>query len=173
MTADEVTVRAAGPLDYEALDALTVEAYLRAGLVAADSPYVAQLRSARDRARAAALLVAVDGRGTLLGGVTFCQPGTPLAEIAGPDEAEFRMLAVDGAARGRGVAAALVAECAARARRVPDGRCRSLVCSVQDSNGPAQRLYTRLGFRRLPQRDWSPAPGVRLLGYGRPLAEAA
>ena len=34
----------------------------------------------------------------------------------------------------------------------------------------AQRLYQRAGFRRLPDRDWSPAPGVTLLAYGMDLA---
>jgi ribosomal protein S18 acetylase RimI-like enzyme len=29
----------------------------------------------------------------------------------------------------------------------------------------AQRLYERLGFRRDPDHDWSPAPDILLLGY--------
>jgi hypothetical protein len=29
----------------------------------------------------------------------------------------------------------------------------------------AQRLYQRLGFTRLPDRDWSPVPGIELLVY--------
>jgi hypothetical protein len=29
----------------------------------------------------------------------------------------------------------------------------------------AQRLYERLGFRRDSDHDWSPAPGILLLGY--------
>jgi hypothetical protein len=29
----------------------------------------------------------------------------------------------------------------------------------------AQRLYERLGFRRAPDHDWSPALGILLLGY--------
>jgi hypothetical protein len=31
----------------------------------------------------------------------------------------------------------------------------------------AHRLYERLGFHRLPERDWSPVPGVDLLVYAR------
>mgnify|MGYP004634202519 FL=1 len=31
----------------------------------------------------------------------------------------------------------------------------------------AQRLYQRLGFTRLPERDWQPAPGIDLLVYAR------
>jgi hypothetical protein len=30
----------------------------------------------------------------------------------------------------------------------------------------AQHLYEDAGFVRLPERDWSPAPGVNLLAYG-------
>jgi ribosomal protein S18 acetylase RimI-like enzyme len=37
----------------------------------------------------------------------------------------------------------------------------------------AQRLYQRAGFRRLPDRDWSPRPGITLLAYGLPLNAAA
>jgi hypothetical protein len=29
----------------------------------------------------------------------------------------------------------------------------------------AHRLYERLGFTRLPERDWTPLPGVDLLVY--------
>jgi hypothetical protein len=29
----------------------------------------------------------------------------------------------------------------------------------------AHRVYGRLGFRRTPDRDWSPAPGIELLGF--------
>ena len=34
----------------------------------------------------------------------------------------------------------------------------------------AHRLYERAGFVRLPERDWSPVPGVNLLVYGLRLA---
>jgi hypothetical protein len=33
----------------------------------------------------------------------------------------------------------------------------------------AHRLYERLGFTRLPERDWSPMPGIDLLVYCRDL----
>jgi hypothetical protein len=33
----------------------------------------------------------------------------------------------------------------------------------------AHRLYERLGFTRLPERDWSPMPGTDLLVYTREL----
>jgi hypothetical protein len=33
----------------------------------------------------------------------------------------------------------------------------------------AHRLYHRLGFTRLPERDWSPEPDIELLVYARDL----
>jgi hypothetical protein len=37
----------------------------------------------------------------------------------------------------------------------------------------AHRLYERLGFTRLPERDWSPLPGVHLMAYGLELSAAS
>jgi ribosomal protein S18 acetylase RimI-like enzyme len=110
------------------------------------------------------VLVAVDeASDRVLGCVTYVPgPGTPLSELAGPDEAEFRMLGVAPDAQGRGVGEALVRACIARARA--EGRVR-LVLSTTDPMEAAQRLYARLGFRRAPSRDWEPVPGVRLIVY--------
>ena len=41
-----------------------------------------------------------------------------------------------------------------------------LVLSTQPIMVAAQRLYASEGFVRLPERDWSPQPGVPLLAYG-------
>jgi hypothetical protein len=40
-----------------------------------------------------------------------------------------------------------------------------VVLSTERRMTAAHRLYARLGFRRLPERDWSPTPGVDLLVY--------
>lgn len=77
------------------------------------------------------------------------------------------MLAVHPAAQGRGVGEALVRACLARAA---GHDCRQMVISTRDIATAAHRLYTRLGFRRLPERDWSPAPGVHLLALAAPVA---
>jgi ribosomal protein S18 acetylase RimI-like enzyme len=44
-----------------------------------------------------------------------------------------------------------------------------MVLSTERGMHAAHRLYERLGFTRLPERDWSPMPGIRLLVYARPL----
>ena len=42
---------------------------------------------------------------------------------------------------------------------------RRMVLSTDVRMAAAHRLYERLGFTRLPERDWSPLPGVDLLVY--------
>jgi hypothetical protein len=44
-----------------------------------------------------------------------------------------------------------------------------MVLSTDPRMAAAHRLYQRLGFLRLPERDWSPVPGVVLLVYVRDL----
>src|SRR5690606_36960241 len=118
------------------------------------------LADAAARAGAGELLVAVASAGEVLGSVLFVLPGSAYAELSRPGEAEFRMLAVDPAAQGRGVGQALVEACIARAHA---HRANAIVICVRDFSAPAQRLYTRLGFVRAPEQDWEPLANVRLL----------
>ena len=53
-------------------------------------------------------------------------------------------------------------------RAAQDGRT-TMVLSTDPRMHAAHRLYSRLGFSRLPERDWSPLPGIDLLVYSRPL----
>jgi ribosomal protein S18 acetylase RimI-like enzyme len=154
-------IRFAAPGEFPVVAELCVAAY--APFVAGDHDYLAVLRDVARRAAEAELLVAAEpGDARVLGTVTFVPDGGPLGEVATPDEAEFRMLAVDPAARGRGVGTALL-------RRVlDDSRDRGnhgVVCSSLPEMRAAHRIYRRLGFRRAPERDWSPLPGVDLLAF--------
>jgi ribosomal protein S18 acetylase RimI-like enzyme len=45
----------------------------------------------------------------------------------------------------------------------------AMVCSSLAEMRAAHRIYERLGFRRAPERDWSPQPGVDLLAFAMPL----
>ena len=110
-----ITVREATPDELPRAGELTLAGYLADGLVDPTASYASHLADARDRASAATLLVAIDEARTVVGTVTFCRPGSPYAEISNPGEAEFRMLAVDPAARGTGAGAALVHACLDRA----------------------------------------------------------
>lgn len=131
-------------------------------MVTADDSYVEDLRDAASRAAGAVLLVAVDAGGEVVGTVTFCRPGSPYAELAQPGESEFRMLAVPPGQRGRGVAAALVLECLARAREAGDV---AVVLSTMDVSAGAHRIYRRLGFVATPERDWQPVRDLWLRAY--------
>jgi ribosomal protein S18 acetylase RimI-like enzyme len=163
-----VLLRPAWPEEYAAVGELTARVYVEDGFVPVDFPYVATLRDAATRAEQAELLVAVDDGDLLLGSVTFAPAGSPYAETAiGPDEAGFRMLAVDPAARGRGIGEALVRECV---RRAGEQQARVLRLSTQPQMHAAHRLYERLGFVRTPELDWSPVPGVDLLTYAKDVA---
>jgi hypothetical protein len=44
------------------------------------------------------------------------------------------------------------------------------MCSAQNMH-VAHRLYARLGFGRLPERDWEPVPGITLLAFGATTGE--
>jgi len=110
-------IRPATPADFPAVARFTVDAYREDGQLAGDHGYDKKLADVETRAEAGVLLVAVDDEsGQVLGSVTFVLPGTEYAELSGPGEAEFRMLAVDPAAQGRGAGEALVRACLERAR---------------------------------------------------------
>ncbi|MFJ6198314.1 GNAT family N-acetyltransferase [Micromonospora sp. NPDC092111] len=166
-----VLVRRAAAAEFAAVARLTVAAYEADGQLKGESGYAGVLADVASRAADGEVLVAVDGAtGVLLGSVTFVRSGSPYAELAGPGEAEFRMLAVDPAAQGRGAGAALVRACLSRA--VAQGCTAVVICVRSGFADTAHRLYAGLGFVRTPERDWSPLPGVELLGLRRELTPA-
>ncbi|MEU6575416.1 GNAT family N-acetyltransferase [Streptomyces sp. NPDC046805] len=155
----DIVIRQAAPGDYDALGEITAQAYLRDGLLTFGEAdwYLGELRDVAKRAAAAEVLVAADGD-RILGGVTFVPSGGPMADVARPEEAEIRMLAVAHAARGRGAGEALVRACVERARATRG--CVGIVLSTQQAMHTAHRIYERLGFVRSPGRDWNPIPDV-------------
>jgi ribosomal protein S18 acetylase RimI-like enzyme len=84
----------------------------------------------------------------VIGAVTLVlQPDSPWMEWTHGDEVQFRLLAVDPAARGRGAGEALVRECLVRAATRP------VLIHTSQWLEAAQRLYLRLGFVRRVDRD--------------------
>lgn len=154
-------VRAGTPGDFDAVRELTLATYLGEGL--AHPEYGVNLADVAGRARDAELLVAVTGDDddtVVAGSVAFARWGSPYGEILhGPEEAAFRMLAVDARWRGHGAGEQLVRACIERARTLG---CRRVVISTERGMVAAGRMYARLGFGRVPARDWSPRPGVDL-----------
>ena len=159
----DITIRHARPDELAAVGELTARAY--AAVLPEGDSYLEVLRDARHRAEHTELLVAVDtadGGDDVLGSVAFVPHGSPYTEVARDGEGEFRMLAVDPAHQGRGAADALVRACVNRARELGMSR---IVISTGPRMHTAHRLYERLGFSRLPDRDWSPVPGIDLRCY--------
>ncbi|MCL3860486.1 GNAT family N-acetyltransferase [Actinotalea sp. K2] len=153
-------IRRARPEDLDRVGDLTAHAYLADDLISPGHEYLDELHDAAGRAGAAVVLVAVEGE-RLLGTITLTAYGSTYAEVARPDELELRMLAVDPAARGRGVGEALT-----RAA-VHEGRATSalrVVLSTMTTMRAAQRMYERIGFDRAPDLDWTVGEH-EMLGY--------
>lgn len=156
-------IRHALPRDFEDAGRITVEAFVGDGYTKPTSGYVELLRDAERRSREAELLVAVDAADEqVLGCVTFAVGGTEWADIATPREGEIRMLATAAASRGRGVGEALVRASVARTRELG---LAGMAFSTRPEMTAAHRVYERVGFRRTPERDWAPYPGMDLMVY--------
>ena len=168
-------VRAAEPTEFARVAELTLAAYRALPIDHMWGGYDAEIADVAARAKVAEVLVAVE-RDDVLGAVTFVDDNSsPWSEWTQPGEVQFRLLAVDGRARGQGVGEALVRACLDRA----DGR--PVVIYTTRWMEPAQRLYERLGFARRPDRDvpyevWNSPPVIGLptewvgepfLGYAR------
>jgi ribosomal protein S18 acetylase RimI-like enzyme len=149
---------------------LRLAAYRADGFLSPDSTYAPRLRDLGADG-SGPVLVAVDGEGGRLLGTVMLQRWPNAGQVvSGPDEAEIRALAVRPAAQRGGIGRALLAAVIDRAGR--DG-VRHLVLMTQPDMKMAHRLYEEAGFVRLPDRDWSPEPGVMLLAYGKHLRDGA
>ncbi|WP_202817445.1 GNAT family N-acetyltransferase [Ornithinimicrobium sp. CNJ-824] len=156
----DVSLRPAVTDDHEAVGRILVSAYGPSGM-APDEPYWTALRDTAARVADAEVWIAeLDGR--VVGTVTWAGHGSGQREVAVDGEAEFRMLAVDPAVRGRRAGRALLDAIVDRARR--DGY-QAVVLSSDGWMSTAHRMYERAGFVRVPGRDWTPVPGVDLRVY--------
>lgn len=154
-----VEIRLARPTEYDAVGELAADAYAHDGFL--KPGYAQTVRAAADRAAKAELWVAADATG-LLGTVTYCPPGSVYREIGLDDEGEFRLLAVPGRARGLGIGTALTVRCIERTRELGLSR---IVLSSASYMAAAHHIYERLGFVRLPERDWSPLADIDLYAF--------
>jgi ribosomal protein S18 acetylase RimI-like enzyme len=162
--ASPLTVEPAREDDYARIAQLTVDVYVGGGL--ATPAYAPELADVAGRAARAELLVVRDAAGQVVGSVALVLTGEFGNVITSEEEAAFRMLVVDPAVQGQGIGELLVTTCLNRARAA--GK-RRMVISTDPLMTTAHRLYERLGFTRLPERDWCPEPGVELLVYAREL----
>jgi ribosomal protein S18 acetylase RimI-like enzyme len=162
--ASSLTVEPARSEDFARIAQLTVDVYVGGGL--ATPAYAPELADVAGRAGRAELLVVRDDAGRVVGSVALVLNGDFGNVICSDEEAAFRMLVVDPAVQGQGVGDLLVTTCLDRARAA--GK-RRMVISTDPLMTTAHRLYERLGFTRLPERDWRPEPDIELLVYSREL----
>jgi ribosomal protein S18 acetylase RimI-like enzyme len=174
-----IEIRDARQGEFEELGDVRVTAYRADGFLSAQSTYAPTLRALGADGLDHVLVAVNESRGPSasrsaagIGGRrivgTVMLQGWPQGGeiLAGPDEAEIRALAVVPEARGAGIGRALLAAVTERACRIG---IRQLVLLTQVNMTAAHHLYETAGFARLPERDWSPEPGVTLLAYGRAL----
>lgn len=146
-----ITVRQATEADFDDIRRITRDAYLSAGYLEADDPYVKELENVEDRAANALVWVAeLDGRVAASTAITFA--GQPYTDIAVEGELEFRMLAVDPALQRGGVGRALVSAVVEYARSLDGVHAVSLTSMTPMTR--AHALYRSMGFERVPERDW-------------------
>lgn len=110
--------------------------------------------------------VVAEEDGRIVGSVLLYPPGTEIVRPGGGPMTlaypEVRLLAVAPPARGQGIGALLMDECVRRAR---ESGVKALTLHTTDMMQAAMRLYERMGFRRLPELDFEPAPAVTVKGY--------
>ena len=165
-----VEVREAGTAaEIEAAGRVTVAANAEFAPADPDDPfqtswarYLVEMADAAARAAEGMLLVAVEDS-RVVGTVTLYLAAGSMQWR--PDDAMFRLLAVDPAARGRGIGRALFRACLDRARAA--GK-RRMALHTTEWMATARAMYERAGFRREPEGDLQ-FPGVRIIAYAAEL----
>jgi ribosomal protein S18 acetylase RimI-like enzyme len=157
-------LRAVREHDFAVLGRLTRDAYCSTPGAVVPQGYLKELTDVTGRANKASVWV-LTHRDLPVGGVTYVQGGTMLANLAQSNEAEIRMLAVDPSFQGRGAGRLLLHQCIEQARA--EGAVR-LWLEVADWMVRAQRLYRSAGFLRAQRHDRTVGTGdavVPLLAY--------
>jgi ribosomal protein S18 acetylase RimI-like enzyme len=166
-----IEVREARPEEHAAAGKVTADAYREFIRPGEDDweRYLLRIADVTARADRTTILVAIED-GRVLGSLTLELDGRVRDEDdedqrpLDPREAHIRMLGVDPASRGRGVAKALMAESEARARVA--GKTFMTLNTTRRMKA-AQAMYARLGYGRLEDRVFP--DGFVLLGYSKQL----
>jgi len=155
-------IRLALPDEYDAIGHLLVRSYAAIPNMPVSEGLIAELSNVRARAEDCVVLAAADA-GEVVGTVTYVPSHVvAAAEFDDPDGAGIRMLAVDPQRRRSGLGRALTEECLRHARAA--GRTTVYLHTTQWMT-QAQQMYETIGFERDRALDWTPEPGVKLLGY--------
>lgn len=156
--------------DLPAIAALNLAAYAEFATQVGEAAWAAMRRNlmaVAEVAGRAEFWVARDGD-RLVGSVAYGAAGRNNPAIFPPDWAAVLLLAVDPAARGRGIGRRLTEMCVSRAR---DDGTTVIGLFTSEAMSPAQHLYETLGFVRhaeLPRRH-----GLRYWLFKRDLQSLA
>lgn len=149
--------------DAERAGRIVLEAYRSLPGYVDEPEYEVELADVAARLPPVGEVLVAEDDGRVVGCVTYVPgPESPMAESMEPGEAGIRMLGVDADARGRGIGRLLVEACIERARQ--EGRSAVFLHSTSYMHG-AHRIYGRLGFQRVPERDWAPFEGLLLHAF--------
>ena len=167
----EVNVRVAGQRDLESARSVLRAAYTEYEDAFPSANWVTYLEDILDlegRAASSDLLIAEQGD-KLVGCVSYFPPGSKasypsdaFSERWPDDWAAIRLLAVDPAARGRGIGRSLTIACIERPR---DQGAPSLGLHTTVPMAVARSMYERMGFERVPLYDFRPGPAVLVEAY--------
>ena len=163
----EPVIRDARPGDQDAIREVTLAAYheYAAQMPAHWEIYRQNILATLADVKPAEQLVAE--RGGVIEGTVLLYPARRLGRAQDQTAIhmqwpEVRLLAVAPVARGRGLGAALMQECARRARQSGAG---FLALHTTEMMQTALCMYERMGFVRAPELDFHPAPAFTVAGY--------
>jgi len=169
-TTPEITVRDALEYELDEIAQLLASAYAEFGpnrthrgerVAAAWREYQNDIVDVRTRWRDGSTLIVAESAGQVAGAVTYYPPGK--ADEAWPRSwATFRLLGVDPARRREGIGRSLTIECIRRAR---EGGAPVLGLHTTDLMAIAKGMYERMGFERLPELGFYPAPELAVIAY--------
>jgi ribosomal protein S18 acetylase RimI-like enzyme len=168
-----LAIRDALPAELDAVLALTIDAYVQYEPLLPPAIWdgyranIVETITAPDPVER----IVAERAGTLVGSVLLYPPQaaayTSYADA--PALPEIRLLAVPPAARGQGVAKALMDECLRRAQQMG---AQAISLHTTDMMEVAKSMYERMGFVREPATDFVPAEGVLIKGYRLDLSMA-
>ena len=165
MSDSPLTIRTARPDELGTASAIIRAAYSEyAGAMPGGrfERYIGHAADVWSRQDEAELIVA-EFAGRIVGTVTFYPDASDSGQGGWPNGmAGIRLLGVHPEARGWGVGRALTEECIERAR---SRGAAAIGLHTTEMMAVARAMYERMGFIRVPERDYNPTSGIQVMAY--------
>lgn len=162
-----ITVRPATKDDDARVGELLVESFVRS--YARKMPEVVvsdarkrDLRDVASKRASAAVIVAVDSVGEILGSVSLFRPGDSTSRAWTPGTADLRYLAIDTRYQGQGLSRALIDAAVAQAR---EWKAQAICLHVRRGATGVAGVYLKHGFMRAQEGDADLLPEIFLEAY--------